>query len=90
VLRHSDQGILALGLERPSVDEARLTRPEVPGALRFAADNLYRYYSNMAVAIIFAYAAWLLSDWKWSVWRVLGPAGILASTIILVLALATP
>jgi hypothetical protein len=37
----------------------------------------------MAVAIILAYAAWLLSDWKWSVWRVLGPAGILASTIIL-------
>jgi hypothetical protein len=75
-------------LERPSVDESRLTQPDVLGALRFAADNLYRYYqfySNMAFAIIFAYAAWLINDWGWSAPRALGLVGIGASTIVLVL-----
>jgi hypothetical protein len=78
-------------IDRPPTDESRLTQPDVLAAVRFASDNLYRYYqfySNMAVAITVAYSAWLIQDWGWSWWRV-GGLALLTSSLVVLLMSAT-
>jgi hypothetical protein len=52
-----------LKIERPETDDSKLAEPAVLAAVRFASDNLYRYYqfySNMAIAILSTYLAWLV------------------------------
>ena len=77
-----------LKIRRPVLDEKKLTRPDVLAAVRFSAENLYRYYqfyANMAFALTFAYVAWLAHDWGWSPWRVVGFGSLLLSIVVLIM-----
>jgi hypothetical protein len=73
-----------MGRPRPATDEMKLTDPNSLRALQYVAENLYRYYqfySNMAVAVLFAYAAWIIQSWEWSWWRT-GGLALLAAVIL--------
>ena len=77
-----------LKIERPSLDQSKLTNPEVLNAVRFSAENLFRYYqfyANMAFAIAFAYVAWLLANFGWSWWRGLGALLLILSISVLIM-----
>jgi hypothetical protein len=74
-------------LHRPETDESKLTNPDVLGALQFASENLYRYYqfySNMALAVVVTYAAWLGHRWYWSRWRAGGLILLIAGVFALI------